>query len=153
MRGSDRRSFSPIYIPITRARVPDRPSADLGHNAAPFRFHELFHPCPVRHPSRAHAPRPTVIAKESPPIDREGERLMIGNRKMGNRGRQVSHDLMRIDMMNRVVRMPRDQVGTVGTSVYANANAKERVKEKDTATSNQQHVGRSKLKYYMYVKL
>ena len=33
--------------------------------------------------------------------------------------------------------MPRDQVGTVGTGLCANANAKERVKEKDTAKSKQ----------------
>ena len=136
MRGSDRRSFSPIYIPITRARVPGRPSADLGHNAAPFRFHELFHPCPVRHPSRAHAPRPSDSDCERIASYRPGERLMIGNRKMGNRGRQVSHELMRTERETGwVVRMPR---GQVGTSVYAlNANAKERVKEKDTATSKQ----------------
>ena len=114
--GVDARERSTLFFPDlhpNHARVPDRPSADLGHNAAPFRFHELFHPCPVRHPSRAHAPRPTVIAKESPPIDREGERLMIGNRKMGNRGRQVSHELMRTERETGwVVRIQRGQVET-----------------------------------------
>ena len=104
--GVDARERPTLFFPDlhpNHARVPDRPrpSADLGHNAAlhsaSMNYSTLAPSASVIHRGRMLRVRPTVIAKESLPIDREGERLMIRNREMGNWGRQVSHELMRTE--------------------------------------------------------